>query len=278
MPLPVPVSPARLEALAREFGTPLQLYSEAGIRENARELISAFSSCQGFRQFFAVKALPSPAILQILVQEGCGLDCSSTAELHIASLLGVPGDRIMYTSNYTSKKDLEVAFDQGVIINLDDESLVTSLVEARGRCPELISFRLNPGLGRTDSETASNVLGGPSAKFGLPPARAVAAYRSARDAGATRFGIHMMTGSCVMNVEYWVRTGGVHSAMARHDPSPRALRSPLAAAARDCRRPHGHGRSRPRRTGHHVRVRQRRRRHRHPLPTNASDRRCHPGP
>ena len=229
MPLPVPVSPARLEQLAREFGTPLQLYSEAGIRDNARELIAAFSSCRGFRQFFAVKALPSPAILQILVQEGCGLDCSSTAELHIASLLGVPGDRIMYTSNYTSKKDLEVAFDQGVIINLDDESLVASLVEARGRCPELISFRLNPGLGRTDSETASNVLGGPSAKFGLPPSRAVAAYRSARDAGAKRFGIHMMTGSCVMNVEYWVGTGSVHHAMATPWPFHTRPAPPVAA-------------------------------------------------
>lgn len=36
------------------------------------------------------------------------------------------------------------AFDQGVIINLDDVSLVDALVKARGRCPDLISFRLNP--------------------------------------------------------------------------------------------------------------------------------------
>ena len=61
------------------------------------------------------------------------------------------------------------AFDQGVIMNLDDISSVKMLVEIRGKCPELISFRLNPGLGRTDSETASNVLGGPDAKFGVPP-------------------------------------------------------------------------------------------------------------
>ena len=52
----------------------------------------------------------------------------------------------MFTSNYTSKKDLGIAFDQGVIINFDDVSLVDSLVEIRGRCPELVSFRLNPGV------------------------------------------------------------------------------------------------------------------------------------
>lgn len=91
-------------------------------------------------------------------------------------------------------------------MNLDDVSLVKSLVEVRGRCPDLISFRLNPGLGRTDSETASNVLGGPDAKFGIPPFQIVDAYRAAIEAGAKRFGIHMMTGSCVLNSDYWIET------------------------------------------------------------------------
>ena len=85
-----------------------------------------------------------------------------------AGQLGVPGSSVMYTSNYTSEEDLGTAFDMGAVINLDDISLVASLVAARGRCSELISFRLNPGLGRTDSETASNVLGGPDAKVRFP--------------------------------------------------------------------------------------------------------------
>lgn len=204
MPQPIPVSALELEELAKKYGTPFQLYSEGGIRDNARYVLSAFGDFPGFQQFFAVKALPSPAVLRILLDEGCGLDCSSTAELHVAALLGVPGHRIMYTSNYTSKKDLAIAFDQGVIMNLDDLSLVHSLVEVRGRCPDVICFRLNPGLGRTDSETASNVLGGPNAKFGIPPQHMIAAYKAAKDNGSTRFGIHMMTGSCVMDVNYWV--------------------------------------------------------------------------
>jgi diaminopimelate decarboxylase len=188
---PVPLSLEHLNALADEHGTPLQLYSEPDIRKNARHLFHEMRAFDGFKQFFAVKALPNPAILRILVQEGCGLDCSSTAELHIAALLGVQGSDIMYTSNYTSKKDLGIAFDQGAIINLDDASLVDHLVAVRGRCPELISFRLNPGLGRTDSETLSNVLGGPSAKFGIPPEHMVAAYRAAHAAGSRRFGYVM---------------------------------------------------------------------------------------
>jgi len=70
----------------------------------------------------------------------------------------------------------------------------------------MISFRLNPGLGHTDSGMSSNVLGGPDAKFGVPPHQMVAAYSAARDQGATRFGVHMMTGSCVLDDDYWQST------------------------------------------------------------------------
>ena len=43
------------------------------------------------------------------------------------------------------------------------------------------------------------MLGGPDAKFGIPPYQIVQAYKKAKENGSTRFGIHMMTGSCVMN-------------------------------------------------------------------------------
>lgn len=208
MPRPCPLPLAALEELAATHGTPYQLYDEAGIRSNCRELIAAFrAQFPSFKQYFAVKALPNPAILRILVEEGCGLDCSSTSELHIAQALGVTGTDVMYTSNYTSKKDLALAVQQGVVINLDDISLIEPLAAVGGgRTPELISFRLNPGLGRTDSETKSNVLGGPDAKFGVAPFQIVDAYRKAKASGSTRFGMHMMTGSCVLNAAYWDET------------------------------------------------------------------------
>ena len=207
MPEALPLTTPELVALADKYGTPLQLYDGNAMQKNAQSLISTFQkSFPGFREFFAVKALPNPAVLKLLLREGCGLDCSSTSELYIAKKLGVPGDMVMYTSNFTSKKDLAIAFDQGVVINLDDISLIDALVEARGKCSEVISFRLNPGLGRTDSETASNILGGPDAKFGVSPEQIVDAYRKAKAAGAKRFGIHMMTGSCVLSDEYWEET------------------------------------------------------------------------
>lgn len=213
MPKPLPVTPAELEALAQEYGTPLQLYSEQGIRAQAQLLTSAFQQAgfSNFKEYFAVKALPNPAVLLALMQEGCGLDCSSTGELWIADKLQCKD--IMYTSNYTSKKDLLLAMQQdGVIINLDDVSLVATLNQVCKEnslpFPELICFRVNPGMGNTSSETVSNLLGGPDAKFGLPLETLDQAYSEAKQFGAKRFGIHMMTGSCVLDTPYWADTVG----------------------------------------------------------------------
>ena len=193
-----------LEGLAAEHGTPFQLYDEDAIRSNSRELLSSFGEAfPGFQQFFAVKALPNPAVLRVLLDEGCGLDCSSAAELHVARTLQVPGDKVIFTSNYTSSTDLAAAVAQGAILNLDDASLCAAVP---GGCPDLVSFRLNPGIGGTSSGTASNILAGPSAKFGVPRAHIVAAYREAQARGATRFGMHMMTGSCVLDASYWTET------------------------------------------------------------------------
>jgi diaminopimelate decarboxylase len=208
----VPLTLPQLERAAARFGTPFQLYDEGAIRANARALIAAFTAhFPGFRQHFAVKALPNPAILRALMDEGCGLDCSSTSELHIAAKLGCAGDHVCFTSNFTSREDLRIAAEQGVTINLDDVSLVPELARATADgagFPSLISFRLNPGVGRTDSKTLSNVLGGPNAKFGVAHFQIVEAYRQAIACGATRFGIHMMTGSCVMSDAYWEESLG----------------------------------------------------------------------
>ena len=58
--------------IIQDVPTPFHVYDEKGIRENARRINKAFSWNKGFREYFAVKALPNPVILQILKEEGCG--------------------------------------------------------------------------------------------------------------------------------------------------------------------------------------------------------------
>jgi len=63
----VPFDRGFAEDLAKKHPTPFYVYDEKAIRLKAREFVQAFSWVPGgFRNFFAVKALPNPHILKIL--------------------------------------------------------------------------------------------------------------------------------------------------------------------------------------------------------------------
>ena len=71
------ISAEELQKITDEFPTPFHLYDEKGIREKARALNKAFAWNKGFKEYFAVKATPTPAILKILQEENCGVDCAT---------------------------------------------------------------------------------------------------------------------------------------------------------------------------------------------------------
>ena len=60
------VTKGQLEEVTKAYIAPFHLYDEKGIRENARQLKEAFSWNKGYKEYFAVKATPNPAILNIL--------------------------------------------------------------------------------------------------------------------------------------------------------------------------------------------------------------------
>ncbi len=189
-----------LNEIVRHFGTPFHIYDEAGIRKTGQELIEAFSGVKGFREYFAVKALPNPSILDLMNRMGFGFDCSSIPELVLSRQTGAGGDDIMFTSNNTTREDfLAAAADGGSILNLDDITLVPKVPEM----PELICFRYNPGSKRTGNYIIGNPV---EAKYGISDNQLIAAYEAARDRGATRFGLHSMLASNELNYTYMVET------------------------------------------------------------------------
>ncbi|HSB47264.1 MAG TPA: diaminopimelate decarboxylase [Candidatus Bilamarchaeum sp.] len=192
--------------LAKVFGTPLYVYDEARIRSNYRRILTAFRShYANFSLYYAVKANNNTAILRILESEGSGADVSGPAEIYLAKKAGFPPERILYSGNYHSDEELMLAVRGKMKLNLDSMAQLERIMEL-GLRPKSISFRINPGLGGSGHEGL--VFAGPDVKFGIPEAEAVSAYKAARDYGIKKFGVHMMTGSNILDAGYFASVTG----------------------------------------------------------------------
>ena len=190
----------KLPKIKDYFGTPFHIFDEKGIIDNGNNLKQSFCDVKGFKEYYAVKALPTPAILQIMKKLRFGLDCASPSELILARKNGFRGEEIMFSSNNTTKEIFEAsAADGGCILNIDDISMIGKVKEF----PELICFRYNPGERRTGNE----LIGIPvEAKYGLRHDQVIPAYRAAIKRGAKRFGLHSMIISNERNYQYMVET------------------------------------------------------------------------
>ena len=188
------------QRIIEDVPTPFHIYDEKGIRENARRLQKAFAWNKGFREYFAVKATPNPYLMQILQQEGCGMDCSSYTELMLCEACGITGHDIMFSSNVTPAEDMKKAYDMGAIINLDDFTHVEFLERVAG-IPETICCRYNPG-----GEFALNnaIMDTPGeAKYGMTKQQMKDAWRILMRKGAKQFGIHAFLASNTVANEYY---------------------------------------------------------------------------
>ena len=195
------VTKDQLESIAAVYPTPFHIYDEAGIRENARKLRQAFAWNPGFREYFAVKATPTPAILKLLHEEGCGCDCSSLTELMMSERCGITGEEIMFSSNDTPAEEFQLADRLGATINLDDITHIAYLERAIGRIPERISCRYNPGGNFAISNTIMDTPG--EAKYGMTRPQMTEAFRTLKEKGAREFGIHAFLASNTVSNEYY---------------------------------------------------------------------------
>ncbi len=194
------VTREQLLEITKKYPTPFHLYDEKGIRENARKLNKAFSWNKGFREYFAVKATPNPYILNILKEEGCGMDCSSMTELMMSEALGFSGDGIMFSSNDTPPEEFVKASQLKAFINLDDFTHIKFLEKTAG-IPETIFCRYNPG---GIFKTANGIMDNPGdAKYGFTKEQLFEGFKILKEKGVKNFGIHSFLASNTASDEYY---------------------------------------------------------------------------
>ncbi len=191
----------QLQEMVQQYPTPFHLYDEKGIRANARALHRAFAWNPGFKEYFAVKATPTPQILKILREEGCGVDCSSLTELMMSQRCGFAGGEIMFSSNDTPAEEFTLAAQLGATINLDDITHIDFLRDTIGMIPKKISCRYNPG---GVFKMSNGIMDNPGdSKYGFTKPQLFEGYRILKEKGVKNFGIHAFLASNTVTNEYY---------------------------------------------------------------------------
>ncbi|BDD40310.1 diaminopimelate decarboxylase [Streptococcus ruminantium] len=192
------ISREALETITNQFPTPFHLYDEKGIREKARALHEAFSWNKGFKEYFAVKATPTPAILKILQEEGCGVDCATDVEVLLSEKLGFTD--IMFTSNDTQAQEFVYARKVGAIINLDAYEHIDFLKNVTD-IPETVCLRYNPG---GVFSLGTDIMDHPEeSKFGMTKDQLMEGYRDLKNMGVKEFGVHAFLASNTVTNDYY---------------------------------------------------------------------------
>jgi diaminopimelate decarboxylase len=194
------VTKEQVEKIAEKYPTPFYLYDEKSIRENMRKVLKAFAWNKGYKEYFAVKATPTPAILKILQEEGCGVDCSSYTELLMSHACGFKDKEIMFSSNVTPAQDYQLARKLNATINLDDITHIDFL-EKVASIPKIISCRFNPG---GDFSISNKIMDNPGdAKYGMTKAQLIEAFKILKSKGVEHFGMHAFLASNTVTNEYY---------------------------------------------------------------------------
>jgi diaminopimelate decarboxylase len=187
--------------LADAFDTPLYVVSENRIRDNYRRLRNALTrNYEKIRVYYAAKANSNLSVLKILETEGAFLDAVSPGEVFMALTTGFPAERILFTGTSVRTDELKFLADSHITVNVDSLSQLNRLLKIK--VPAVMSVRVNPEIGAGHHDHC--ITAGENTKFGLWETDAVNAYKTAKDAGVERFGIHMHVGSGVLNVEPFV--------------------------------------------------------------------------
>ena len=192
------ISAKELETITDTYPTPFHLYDEKGIREKARAVNKAFAWNKGFKEYFAVKATPTPAILKILQEENCGVDCATEVELLMSHKLGFTD--IMFSSNDTPAREFQYAKKIGATINLDAYEHIAFLKEVAG-LPDTISLRYNPG---GVFALGTDIMDNPNeSKFGMTKEQLLKGIQELKAQGVKHFGVHSFLASNTVTNDYY---------------------------------------------------------------------------
>ena len=184
-----------LLSVAEEFGSPVYVYDAKKIISQYKRLTNAFK-VNKLRIHYAVKALSNISILKLLNSLGCGLDTVSVQEVQLGIKAGVDPSKIIYTPNGVSLEEIEEVIELGAQINIDNLSV---LEQFGNRHPDIpVCIRINPHVMAGGNSKIS--VGHIDSKFGISIHQMPHLLRIVENTGMHINGIHMHTGSDILDI------------------------------------------------------------------------------
>ncbi len=191
--------------LAGQYGTPLYVMDEELIRDNCRRYLRALKkNYPRGKIIYAGKALLVKAMVNLVKEEGLGLDVVSGGELYTALKTGFPGEQIYFHGNNKLRAEMQEALETGVGRFVVDS--IAELKELAGLAREYnqktaILLRVKPGI---EAHTHDYIrTGQDDSKFGISLSEAPDAVRFALEPGSflELKGFHCHIGSQILQLE-----------------------------------------------------------------------------
>lgn len=189
-----------LTALAEEFGCPLYVYDAHKIQAQYQRLTQAFAKVPRLRVNYAMKALSNISVLQLFEQMGAGLDTVSIQEVQLGLHAGFRPEQIIFTPNGVSFEEIEAAAQLGVQINIDNLSVLEHFGAKHPQIP--VCIRINPHVMAGGNTNIS--VGHIDSKFGISIHQLPHMLRIVDNTGMRINGIHMHTGSDILDIEVFL--------------------------------------------------------------------------
>ncbi|MBL7803452.1 MAG: diaminopimelate decarboxylase, partial [Saprospiraceae bacterium] len=194
-------------------GTPLYVYDAAIMRRQYERLTQAFPYPK-LHIHYACKALTNLAVMRLFRQWGAGLDCVSIEEVQLGLLAGFPAADILYTPNFAGADEYEEAVRLGVKINIDAIPMLENWGLHHRDVP--VCIRINPHLMAGGNEKIS--VGHIDSKFGISIHQLPHVLRVVESQGLRIEGLHMHTGSDILDVDVFLRGAEILFEAARKFP------------------------------------------------------------
>jgi len=190
--------------LAAEFGTPLYVFDESGLRAKCAEFKTEFGQRYADTTvIYAAKAFMNKALALILKEEGLGLDAVSAGELSIAHSIGFPLDRVYFHGNNKSEAEIRLALEwhvgRIVVDNFHELAMLAGIAREQGYTHNIL-LRLSTGIDpHTHRYMTTSVV---DSKFGFPLLNRDEAVVQAMSAlNLDLVGLHFHLGSLIFEAE-----------------------------------------------------------------------------